>query len=67
MASFSTMILLFLNCDRLPLAPVLDSFSDSPFLDSNQSPDHRGLQTQSFTHNALHFASIVYTIQGGHW
>ena len=67
MVSFSTMILLFLNCDRLPLAPVLDSFSDSPFLDSNRSPDHCGLQTQSFTHSALHFVSIIYTIQAGQW
>ena len=58
MVSFSTVILLFLNCDRLPLAPVPDSFSDSPFLDSNWSPEHCGLQTQSFTHSALHFVSI---------
>lgn len=43
MASFSLMIFLFLNCDRLPLAPELDSFSDSPFLDPKGSPNHCGL------------------------
>ena len=67
MVSCSTVILLFLNCDRLPLAPVPDSFSDSPFLDSNRSPEHCGLQTQPFTHSALHFVSITYTVQVGQW
>lgn len=62
MFRFSTMIFLFLSCDRLHLAPELDSFSDSPFLYPKRSTNHCGFQTV-LTHNKLQLASIAYITQ----
>lgn len=39
------MIFLFLNWDRLQLAPEPDSSPDSPFLDPEASTSHCGLQS----------------------
>lgn len=62
MSRFSTMIFLFLSCDRLHLASELDSFSDSPFLYPKGSTNHCGFQTV-LTHNKLQLANIVYLTQ----
>lgn len=57
------MILLFLNWDRLQLAPELDSSPDSPFLDPEASTSDCGLQ--SVLPHTLQAASTRGPAHGG--